>query len=117
MKTYIEISRLEVFAHHGVMPQEARVGNLFEVSARLCYDFSAAAASDDVASAINYAEVVELVNDVMAVPCKLLETVVLRLKEAIMARWPQITAGTVTVAKLHPPFSSTVAYAAAAIEW
>lgn len=44
MKTYIDIERMQIRAHHGVLEQEKRVGNLFEVSVRLFYDFSEAAA-------------------------------------------------------------------------
>lgn len=117
MTTYITIERLQVVAHHGVMAQEAHVGNLFEVTARLAYDFAPAAATDDIEKAINYAEAVDLINDAMAVPCRLLETVVFRLKEAIMARWPQITGGSITLYKIHPPFPSTVAAASATVEW
>jgi len=117
MKTWVEINRLQIYANHGVMPQETRVGNLFEVSARLCYDFTEAAISGDIELALNYAEAVEIISKVMAEPRHLLETVAFNIRSALMGRWPGITAGTVKVAKLHPPFSSKVASAAVELQW
>lgn len=117
MKTWIEINKLQVYARHGVMPQETRVGNLFEVSARLCYDFSEAASSDDIESALNYAELVELINDVMSRPRRLLETVAFDIRSAVLERWPRISGGSIRIAKVHPPFSSKVESAAVEVEW
>ena len=66
MKTYIDIERMQIRAHHGVLEQEKRVGNLFEVSVRLFYDFSEAAATDSVENTVNYAEAVDIVRGIMA---------------------------------------------------
>lgn len=115
--TRIDIERMQIHAHHGVMEQEKRVGNLFEVSVRLFYDFTDAAATDDVALTVNYAEAVAIVRDVMALPCRLLETVAFRIRDALCARWQGITAGSVTVAKLHPPFPTPVASASVTVRW
>ncbi len=117
MKTYIDIERMQIRAHHGVLEQEKRVGNLFEVSVRLFYDFSEAAATDSVENTVNYAEAVDIVRGIMAEPARLLETVVFRIREALTARWPGITGGHVTLAKLHPPFPPPVVQAAVTVEW
>ncbi len=117
MKTSIDIERIQIRAHHGVLEQERRVGNLFEVSIRLYRDFAEAANTDDISLTVNYAEAVDIVREVMATPCRLIETVALRIRNALMTRWPDITAGRVTVAKLHPPFPTTVGKASVTIEW
>lgn len=117
MKTWIEINKLQVYAHHGVLPQETRVGNLFEVSARLCYDFSEAAYSDNIESALNYAELVELINNVMSRPRRLLETVAFDVRTAVLERWPGICEGSIRIAKVHPPFPSKVESASVEVEW
>ncbi len=57
--SFITIKDLRVYARHGVGAQEFLVGNEFSVDLRLAYDASAAMRSDDVADALNYAEVVE----------------------------------------------------------
>lgn len=100
MDVTIEINRMSLYARHGVMAQERRVGNRFEVTARLRYPLADA---DDISSTLNYAEAAEVIREVMAEPSDLLETVVTRLKEALVSRFPAIKGGTVKVAKLTPP--------------
>ncbi|MFG6386014.1 MAG: dihydroneopterin aldolase [Muribaculaceae bacterium] len=117
MNTFVEIKGVKIYANHGVMPQETRVGNLFEVSARLCYDFEEAAAADDISKALNYAEAVELMEAVMATPRRLLESVAMDIRDTLQARWPAIKGGSVKVAKLHPPFTTKVDHVAVEIEW
>ena len=117
MRSYIDIDRLLVYARHGVDEQERRVGNAFEVSLRLYYDITAAADDDDIALAINYAEVVDVVNAVMVRPCLLLETVVMHIRQAIADRWPGVTGGRITLAKVHPPIKTPMASVAVTVEW
>ncbi len=104
MKGYITLERMKFHAHHGVMPQERRVGNDFEVTVCLQYPLDKAAISDDLADTLNYAEVYETVAAEMATPSQLLEHVAGRIIRALSTRFPQIEGGTVTVAKLTPPF-------------
>jgi len=117
MKTYIDIKRMQIHAHHGVLEQEKRVGNLFEVSVRISYDFTQAATTDALGLAINYAEAVDIVRQVMSEPRNLLETVAVHIHNALMLRWPKISSGCITVAKLHPPFSTPVGQTSVTIEW
>lgn len=117
MKSSIEINRLQIYAFHGVMPQETRVGNLFEVTVKLDYDFAAASATDNINLALNYAMAVETIQQVMATPRKLIETVATDIKAALIEQWPGITSGIVRVAKLHPPFTPRVESVAVSIEW
>lgn len=117
MKTSIEINGLKVFANHGVLAQERMVGNAFEVSLRLDYDFAEAAAADDVNLTVNYAEVADEVRRCMAVPCNLLEAAAWNIRSALLGRWPSIKAGRITVLKLHPPFTVPVASVGVTVEW
>lgn len=117
MKTYIEIDRIQLHARHGVMPQETRVGNLFEVTLRVCFDFETAAAGDDIDATLNYAEAIDIVRDVMAVPRRLLETVAVEIRDRLLARWPDITGGYIKVTKLRPPVTTPVAGCSAIVEW
>ncbi len=91
-------------AFHGVAPQERTVGNLFEVSLRLEYPPALrAVTSDRVDDTLNYARVAEIVREVMTVPSDLLEHVAGRIHEAVMAAYPAIAGGSITVSKLAPP--------------
>ncbi|MDE6127102.1 MAG: dihydroneopterin aldolase [Muribaculaceae bacterium] len=113
----IEINRLKIYAYHGVGEQERIVGNEFEVSVSLTYPSLRVAESDTVPMAINYADVIELVNEQMARPSSLLENVAWRIRQAVVNRYPEVNQGRVKVAKITPPLPCSLAEAAAVIEW
>lgn len=56
----IRIKDLEIYANHGVLPEEKVLGQKFLVSATIHTDFSAAAITGDLDKTINYAEVCQL---------------------------------------------------------
>ncbi|MDE6860968.1 MAG: dihydroneopterin aldolase [Duncaniella sp.] len=104
----IEINGLILFARHGVFAQERELGNKFEVTVHLQYPIDCAMQSDDLNETINYAEVVDLIQDVMEHPSKLLENVVFRLHSAIINRYPSVSGGSIKVAKLNPPIPAAM---------
>lgn len=107
LKAIISIEGLGIRANHGVFPQETLVGNVFEVSLRLSYPPAIEAmADDDLGHSLNYAEVIEIVKREMAMPSKLLEHVVGRIRAAILEAYPAIDGGEITVRKLTPPVSA-----------
>lgn len=99
----IEINRLRIHAHHGVMTQERTVGNDFEVSVKLLYPADEAITHDNLDGTLNYAEACDEIRRIMAEPSALLENVCGRLRHALCQRFPNIKNGTVRVAKLMPP--------------
>lgn len=106
-KAVISIEGLRIRANHGVFSQETLVGNVFEVSLRLSYPpANEAMADDDLGHSLNYAEVIEIVKREMAMPSKLLEHVVGRIRAAILEAYPAIDGGEITVRKLTPPVSA-----------
>lgn len=104
----IEIKGLELWARHGVGEQERKVGNIFVVDVTLDVDLSRAMESDRVEDTVSYADVIETVKAVMAVPSALLENVAWRIARAIKSEYPAVLGGTVRVAKLTPPISCSV---------
>ncbi|MDE7153108.1 MAG: dihydroneopterin aldolase [Muribaculaceae bacterium] len=113
----VQLNKLRIYARHGVMPQEQKVGNLFEVTVHLQADMSAVMQSDDIADGISYAVIYEVVKDVMAVPSKTLEHVAYRLKTALTDSFPSVTGGLITIAKITPPFPARVENAAFTHTW
>lgn len=104
----IRIDNLSIYAHHGVLPQERKVGNDFTVSMRLRFDASKAMENDELDATINYADLVQIAKDEMAIPSKLLEHVVFRIHRHITARYPEITGGTISLYKNNPPIPCEV---------
>lgn len=102
----IFIDQLHLYAFHGVMEQERRVGAEYTVFARVHYNINEALNSDDVADTLNYAELCAIVKEQMAQPSKLLEHVAGRICKAIFDRFPQATAVDLKLTKLNPPMGA-----------
>lgn len=106
----ISIKGLKIHAHHGVLEQERRVGNTFMVDLVLNVpDTEKAEHTDNLDDTINYAEVIALVQEVMAQPKKLLERVAGAIILRLRAAYPsQLEGGVITISKLAPPISAEV---------
>lgn len=104
--SYIEIDSVHLYANHGVEPQENRVGAHYNVSLRIYFDASAAMTTDNVHATIDYGIVVDIIKAEMARPSALLEHVAFRIRQSLCARFPSITAGRVSISKLHPPLQA-----------
>ncbi|MCH5325884.1 MAG: dihydroneopterin aldolase [Duncaniella sp.] len=113
----IEINGLKVYARHGVNPQERTVGNTFEVTVHLRYPIVEAMKRDHVTATLNYAQVIDLIKDVMNTPSALLENVAHRLHSNLMLHFPDIQGGIIRVAKLTPPVTAELDDVAIRIEW
>ena len=117
MTTSIAIEGLKIYAYHGILEQERRVGNLFEVSLSITYDFSKAIESDSLDVTISYAYLCELIRREMSIPSGLLEHVAGRIMKAVRNNFSTITHGCVTVKKLTPPISMQMNAVGVKIEW
>lgn len=103
METKIELTGMQFYAYHGVLPQETEVGNHFTVDLQLKVDVTPAVASDDLNDTLNYAEIYAIVEKEMAIPSKLIEHVAGRIVRSLAASFPSIRAITVKVSKDCPP--------------
>ena len=117
MTTSIAIEGLKIYAYHGILEQERRVGNLFEVSLSITYDFSKAIESDSLDDTISYAYLCALIRREMSIASGLLEHVAGRIMKAVRNNFSTITHGCVTVKKLTPPISMQMNAVGVKIEW
>ena len=70
----ISLEGLNIYARHGVMEQERKVGNRFVVDISLSYPPALEAArTDTLDSTINYAELAAIIKETMETPSFLLE--------------------------------------------
>ena len=102
----IYVRHLRLYAYHGVLPQEQRVGGEYDVDLRVHYIITRAMESDDVADTINYAELCQIVKREMAVPSKLLEHVAGRIGRAVFEAFPEATALELSLTKINPPMGA-----------
>ncbi len=99
----ITLSGLRAHGRHGVYAFERERGQLFSVDAVLELDTAPAAAGDDLALTVNYAELAHRLHDVLAgEPVDLLETLAERLARTCLDAGP-VRSATVTVHKPQAP--------------
>lgn len=101
--TSIHIEAMRIHAFHGVMEQERVVGNDYLIDVSIDYPWTKAAETDRVEDTMSYADLADIIRDVMSVPSSLLENVAKRMADAITAAFPQTTAIHIKITKLAPP--------------
>ena len=99
----VRLEGMTFHAFHGCLESERIRGNTFRVDVEFDYDALDAAEADDLALGVNYSIVYDIVRSEMMIPSNLLESVALRIKKALLARFPDISRVSVSVAKHHPP--------------
>ncbi len=104
----IALHGVRAHAHHGVYAFERERGQIFTVDAVLEVDTAPAAADDDLALTVNYADLAQRLHQVLAgEPVDLLETLCQRLADVCLAD-PLVEAVEITVhkpqAELGVPF-------------
>lgn len=100
----IKLIDLRFFSAIGVFEQERKVGNDFIVNVEIKTDASGFL-EESLDSSISYAEVYEVVKNIMDKEWLLLETVALKIKETLLSRWPDILGGEISIVKVSPPIA------------
>ena len=105
-KDEIRIEGLEVYAHHGVYPEETKNGQYFYVNAILYTNVRQAGGEDSLERTINYGTVCRFITDWMQEnTCLLLEAVAERLSQALLLEYGPLAALELEIQKPHAPIS------------
>lgn len=100
----IKITDLEIFANHGVFPEENTLGQKFVVSADLYTDTRKAGRTDDLSASIHYGEVCAFIEVWMKKhTCKLLESAAENLAEELLMKYPGMKAIRLEIKKPWAP--------------
>lgn len=118
----ISLCDLRFYAFHGVMEQEATVGNEFQVDVELTISSSelemmVSTGEEDLAKTISYADVFDVIKTEMTIKSQLLETVAIRIANNLQSSFPRILSGKVIIKKLAPPIPSCNGSAAVTYLW
>lgn len=109
MSDIIKITGIRSWGHHGALPEETRLGQRFRVNLALELDIRPAAATDDLAKTVNYADVVRLVeSELKGTPRRLIETLAESIASRLLERFPILGAATVEVEKPFAPVAADV---------
>ncbi|POR42223.1 dihydroneopterin aldolase [Methylobacterium sp. V23] len=109
MSDRILVDRIAVFAFHGLLPEEARLGQRFYVSLDVRLDLGAAGRSDDVAHTVSYADLTEIVTRIATQRrFALIEALAEAIAGEILHRHPPITEIRVRVDKPSAPVPAVI---------
>ncbi len=100
----IRIDNLEVYAYHGVFPEENEKGQNFFVNMVLYADTRRAGQADELTLSTHYGEVCHFVTKWMQEhTCKLIETVAENIAKAVLLEFPLVEALDVEIRKPQAP--------------
>lgn len=103
-KDEIRIEGLEVYARHGVYPEETKNGQYFYVNAILYINIRQAGREDNLERTINYGTVCRFITDWMQEnTCLLLEAVAERLSQALLLEYDALADLELEIQKPHAP--------------
>lgn len=100
----IHIKNLEVFANHGVLPEETALGQKFILSLTMYTDTRKAGKSDNLEDSTHYGWVSKFMTEYTKThPCKLIEAAAEQLAEAVLLRYPLLKGVTLEIKKPWAP--------------
>ncbi len=112
----IEVNGIKLYAYHGCLPEEGKVGGNYIVDISLKTDFGSAAISDELDETIDYVDVNLIVKEEMAIRSKLIEHVGQRIVNRIKTEIKGVISLKVKVIKVCPPINGDVDNVAIIIE-
>ncbi|MBK9275226.1 MAG: dihydroneopterin aldolase [Flavobacteriales bacterium] len=112
----IEVNGIRVFAYHGCLEEEARIGGRYRVDVHVQGDLARAEASDALGDTIDYGRITALVKEAMAQRSRLIEHVGRRILHALQREWPGPYRWRVRVEKEAPPVNGDVDHVAYTVE-
>jgi dihydroneopterin aldolase len=108
MKQQIEVNGIQLYAFHGCLEEEGRIGGHYIVDVSLTTDFTSAALTDDLTQTVDYVDINQIVAEEMAIRSKLIEHVGQRISRRIFQELKAIEKLKVKITKICPPINGDV---------
>ena len=106
-KDCITIKDISIYSYHGLLPEERQRGQEFLVSLVMEVDLAGVAASDDITYTVNYAEVVNKLQEIFTSNTyNLIETLAEKIAGELL-NFTRIKGIEVSVEKPRPPLTAT----------
>ena len=112
----IEVNGIKVYAYHGCLAEEERIGGNYIVDLRIKADLTPSFTSDKLHDTIDYVLLNRIVEEEMQIRSKLIEQVAYRILKRIEDSDRRIEHVSVKVRKLTPPINGDVEEVAVLIE-
>jgi len=104
----IKISNIKVYAYHGCLVEEGKIGSDYRIDLTVKADLKKSAETDHLADTVDYVHLNKIVKEEMAVRTKLLETVATLILDRILLEIPLVNKAKIKVSKLNPPIGGNV---------
>ena len=104
----IVLENIKIYAFHGCMKEETRIGSDYIINLNVKADLQNAAISDRLEDTVNYVDLLKIVNEEMAISSKLLEHVAERIVSRILRTMKMVNNLQVKVAKQNPPINGNI---------
>ena len=101
----IILEDIEIYAYHGCLPEERKIGSRFLVNLEIRADLEKAGRSDQLEDTFDYGIARDIIYHEMAIPSSLLEHVAGRILSKLFQASPLIKKARIRISKLNPPFS------------
>ncbi|HBY70403.1 MAG: dihydroneopterin aldolase [Flavobacteriaceae bacterium] len=105
----IRLKNIRIFANHGCLTEEEKIGSDYIVNLEVTANLSKAAKTDELSDTVDYVQLQKIVREQMAIRSKLLEQVGQRIIDEILKDIQLVDAVKVRVSKINPPIGGDIA--------
>lgn len=105
----VKIKNIRIYAYHGCLIEEGKIGSDYRVDLTVKADLSKSALTDNLSDTVDYVHLNRIVKEEMAIRSKLLEEVAKRILTRIFKEISIVYKATVAVSKINPPIGGNVA--------
>lgn len=107
---------MKFYGYHGLLPEENKLGQHFNVDVELYLSLQEAGKTDDMDKSIDYGQAFEVIKDIVeGKPKKLIETVAQSIADQLLNSFLRLQSCTVKLKKLNPPINGHYEYVAVEI--
>lgn len=108
MKNRINVKGIQVYAYHGCLDEEKRLGGKYTVNVEIAADFSKAVQTDALEDTVDYVAIRKIVIAEMAIRSRLIEHVGQRIYKRLKNELQFAEGVSITVIKHNPPIEGVV---------
>ena len=102
----ITVEGIRIFAYHGHLPEEAKLGGHFIVNVWVNADTLEVEKKDDLKDTVDYVKIIDIVKEQMAIRANMIEVPAKRIVDAILLL-QKVQKVQVEVEKIQPPIDAT----------
>ena len=101
----IKVEGIRIFAYHGHLPEEAKLGGHFIVNVWVNTNTLEVEKTDDLKDTVDYVKIIDIVNEQMAIRANMIEVPAKRIVDAILPL-NKVQKVKVEVEKIQPPIDA-----------